>query len=587
MIKLFLLSLAIIVVNNLLFGQTDEWQTYFEKSNYLKSPQYDETIGYFKRIEEISPFASMSTIGFSPQGRELKCMIVSKDKAFTPAEAKQTGKPIILVINGIHSGEIEGKDASMLLLREILVTKEKEWMVENVILLIIPVFNVDGHENISRYNRINQNGPEEMGKRTTAHNLNLNRDWLKADAPEMQSLLKLFSEWLPDFLIDNHTTNGADYQYTITYGIEKSLNIDEGIGFWVKEKFIPFITKRSVDAGYKIFPYVAFRNWREGFMSGVQDFPAPPRFSTGFAAAHNRPALLVETHMLKPFKERVFATKVIIESVVEYANSNPEELVIMNRLADKNTIENYTKHKMKFPINLKLSEQSDTVPFEGITWVEMPSNISGTLKKVYTGRDTTFNINFYTDVEVTDYVSAPAGYFIPKEFSYLVDRLKLHGAAAEVLDESVTHTVTRYRFKNVKLAGSSYEGRQRATFDIEEYNEEVLIPAGTFFIPANQRTLRVILHLLEPISEDSFVKWGFMNAIFEQKEYFESYVMEKIAEEMLSDDPALLREFESKLNADEEFRNNPYERLNFFYKKSPYWDKSLNVYPVMRLEQHF
>ncbi len=584
MIKLLLLSLAIIVVNSVIFSQTDNWQTYFEKTNYLKSPLYDETIEYFKRIDEISPFARMNTIGISPQGRELKCMIVSKDKAFTPAGAKQTGKPVILVVNGIHSGEIEGKDASMLLLREILVTKEKEWMIENVILLIIPVFNVDGHENMSRYNRINQNGPEEMGKRTTAHNLNLNRDWLKADSPEMQSLLKLFSEWLPDFLIDNHTTNGADYQYTITYGIEKSLNIDGEIGEWVREKFIPFITKKSTDAGYNIFPYVAFRNWREGFKSGVQDFPAPPRFSTGFAAAHNRPALLAETHMLKPFKDRVFATKVIIESVIEYANFNSYELITINRSADKNTIEKYAKHRTQFPINLKLSAQHVTVPFEGITWDEIPSNISGTLKKVYTGRDTTFDINFYNNVEVADYVSVPKGYFIPKEYENLVERLKLHGVEVSVLNEDEMHTVSRYRFSNVKLAGSSYEGRQRASFDIEEYREQALIPAGTFFVATNQRTLRVILHLLEPVGEDSFIKWGFMNAIFEQKEYFESYVMEKIAEEMLADDPALLREFENRLNSDEEFRNNPYERLNFFYKRSPYWDSSLNVYPVMRLE---
>jgi len=215
--KQLLTSALLILFTSYTFPQSpDIWITHFEKSRFLSTPCYTESIEYFQKLAEYSPFAELKTFGISPQGRELKYLIVSGDGAFNPDNGKETKKPIVLIINGIHSGEIEGKDASMLLLREILISKEKEYLLDSLSLIVVPIFNVDGHERKSKYNRINQNGPEEMGWRTTAQNLNLNRDWLKAEAPEMQAMISLFNEWLPDFIIDSHTTDGADYQYTIT-----------------------------------------------------------------------------------------------------------------------------------------------------------------------------------------------------------------------------------------------------------------------------------------------------------------------------------------------------------------------------------
>lgn len=204
---------------------SNEWFTLFEKSNQQRSPAYQETISYFKKFVDQTPYVKMFTIGISPQGREIICLIVAGKEEFTLEKAKKSGKAIVLIQNGIHSGEIEGKDACMLLLRDMLVTKEKFHLLKNTILLIIPVFNVDGHERVSPFNRPNQNGPLMMGWRTTSQNQNLNRDYMKADSPEMKAWLKLFSDWLPDFMIDNHTTNGADYQYHVTYGIERQANI--------------------------------------------------------------------------------------------------------------------------------------------------------------------------------------------------------------------------------------------------------------------------------------------------------------------------------------------------------------------------
>ena len=221
-----------------------EWLTFFEKSNQLESPDYENTLKYFQKFADSTPYVKINSIGLTPQGKELKVIIVSKDKAFTPEQAKKTGKAILLIQNGIHPGEVEGKDACMLLLREILITKEKHHLLDNIILLIIPVLNIDGHERISPFNRPNQNGPKKMGWRTNALNLNLNRDYLKADTPEIRAFLKLFNEWLPDFMIDNHTTNGADYQYHVTYGIETHQNIDHGLLTWIEKKYLPHLKQK-------------------------------------------------------------------------------------------------------------------------------------------------------------------------------------------------------------------------------------------------------------------------------------------------------------------------------------------------------
>jgi hypothetical protein len=559
-----------------------EWETKFEKSNFLSSPNYEETNYYFSKLEKHSPYAKIVSIGKSPQGREINAIIVSKDKYFTPESAKKSGKPIVLIICGIHSGEIEGKDAGMLLMREILITKEKEHFLDNSILLFVPIFSVDGHERSSKYNRINQNGPTEMGWRTTSQNINLNRDWIKADAPEMQAMLKFFSTWLPDFFIDSHTTNGADYQYTVTYGIEKFRTLYSSLSNEVTKIFIPFMEKRMNEEGYLVAPYVGFK---DGILEkGIVDWASPPRFSNGYSAYQNRMGLLVETHMLKPFKDRVFSTKAMFEVVLEYVNKNAAKLIQLNKEADVNSVKNFLTNGEYFPITLKGTTESEPFLFKGIKFNKDSSEISGTTRITYTGEPFNLEIPFYNKSEVVDSISVPKGYIIPKEWNELVNRLELHGIKVESIQNDSEMAVTKYKFKNVKFQTTPYEGKQQVNAEYDSYKESVMITKGDYFISTNQRGVRIILTALEPKSADSFLRWGFLNAIFERKEYFEGYVMEKLAAEMINENPDLKKEFESKLKSDEQFRNNPYARLSFFYERSPYYDKNLNVYPILRVE---
>ena len=558
-----------------------DWLTHFEKSNQLESPDYENTLKYFQKFADSTPYVKIKTIGITPQGRELKVIIVSKDKAFSAEQAKKTGKAIVLIQNGIHPGEVEGKDACMLLLREILITKEKQHLLDNTILLIIPVLNVDGHERVSPFNRPNQNGPKKMGWRTNALNLNLNRDYLKADTPEIKSFLKLFNDWLPDFMIDNHTTNGADYQYHVTYGIETHQNIDRDLVNWIDKKYLPYLTNKVKDDGFIVGPYMEFKSGT--IESGILDLPAPPRLSHGYCATQNRVCLLVETHSLKPFANRVFSTKSMMEHTISFVNDNHKEILLLNRSADRQTIKNYLVNKKKFPLVLAGNGKFDKFLFKGFEWYDEHSEITGSTVRKYTDNPMEVEIPIFNKANSLKKIIVPAAYLIPPQFSDVIDVIKSHSINFNILNTNKKLKVEKYRFTNVKFAPRPYEGRQLPSFQCNSFSEWIEIEAGTLIVYTNQRQLRVIINLLEPEAPDSFVSWGFFNAFFERKEYAEAYVMEPYAKQMIKDNPDLRSEFYKKLNDDESFRNNEGERLDFFYKRSQFYDKGENVYPIMRL----
>ena len=562
---------------------SNEWLTHFEKSNQLKSPSYQKSISYFKKFVDQTPYAKMLTIGISPQGREIKCLVIAGNEEFTPEKAKKSDKAIILIQNGIHSGEIEGKDACMLLLRDMLVTKEKFHLLKNLVLLIIPVFNVDGHERLSSFNRPNQNGPLTMGWRTTSHNLNLNRDYLKAGSPEMKAWLKLFSDWLPDFMIDNHTTNGADYQYHITYGLERHENISHHLSGWISDKYLPHIIKGVEKDGFLTAPYIELNG--EKLSDGITNFPLLPRFSTGYCAVQNRICLLVETHSLKPFNNRVFSTKSIMYHTLTYINKNFHELISLNRKTDNHTVNYYYTKGKVLPVDFEDTGDYEKFSFKGFKSYEEESEITGNKVLRYSDIPIVFDVPLFNKTRIKYAVSVPKAYLIPKEFSHLVEIMKLHGIKYTALASSIKIMVDRYKFINDQFAPRPYEGKQQVTFDVIPFSEKVMVSKNTFVIRTNQRTLRVIANLLEPMAPDSFIRWGFFNSLFERKEYAEAYVIEPIAKQMLNDDSKLKEEFHAKLTSDENFKNNPSERLDFFYRNSSYFDKAEKVYPIMRVNE--
>ncbi|NVN95318.1 MAG: M14 family metallopeptidase [Bacteroidetes bacterium] len=567
-----------------MFAQTKDFSTYFEKSGYKETPHYDATISYCKLLDQASDWVKYSSFGISPQGREMPLLIIDKNGNFTPESIRKSGNIILLIQAAVHAGEPDGKDAGLLLFRDIAINKKKIELLDHVTILFIPIFNVDGHERFGKYNRINQNGPTEMGWRTTANNLNLNRDYLKADAIEMKYWLEMFNRFMPDFFIDCHTTDGADYQYVLTYGIETDGNVDEALIKWQKENYLAPITKLMFQQGLPILPYVTFRNWhdpRSGLISNV----APPMLSQGYTIERNRPGLLIETHMLKTYKIRVESTYKMIENTLNILNIENKNLHILIAEADKKTAsENF--RKKNFAINFETSEKDSTwIDFLGVEYISEKSDVSGGEWFKYDNtKSITFKIPYFNKTEATESTMLPKSYIIPPEWNEVINILKLHGIAMKTISKPLKVNVHSYKFNHPKWSSTPYESRLPLTdFDMDSIEEERTYPIGSVIIDMNQPGARIIAYLLEPKANSSLVFWGFFNSVFEQKEYAESYVMEAMAREMLAKDANLKKEFEQKKLSESEFAKNPRAILNWFYSKTDYWDKHLNVYPIGKI----
>jgi hypothetical protein len=559
-------------------------QTHAEKTNYRQTPNYADTIAFAKELTNASPAIEYRGFGHSGQGRELPLLIASETQTFTPDAARAGGKAVVLIQACIHSGEPDGKDAGFALLRDIAITKTAAGILQNVVLLFIPIYNTDGHERSTPFNRINQNGPESMGWRTTSTYQNLNRDYMKADTPETRAWLRLWNEWEPDLFIDCHVTDGADYRCNITYHHEHHAGIDEAVLEWERDVFDNKVAKATAAAGNVISWYLEFIDNRD-LTLGTRDFNGSPRFSTGYAPLRNRPGILIETHMIKDYRSRVIGTYDFLRAALTEVNNDPARLIRIGHEADHRTVDAgrvYNPSNL-FPLDFELTDATTPFELKAFTYETEPSDVSGDLRVVY-GRDPLdLTIPMYDTFNVKAAVAPPLHYIVPVQWTSVIEVLHAHGVRFRSLAESTAIEVESYRFTNVRWPNEPFEGRHMPQFKVERTTETREFPAGSVVVPVAQPLGKLVLNLLEPEAPDSFAKWGFFNAIFEEKEYAEHYVLEALAREMMEKDPALKREFAELLAADAEFAASPAERLRFFYRRSPYWDPQMSLYPVGRI----
>jgi hypothetical protein len=560
-----------------------EWQTHTEKTDYRETPRYDETIEYSRKLDAASPLLRYMSFGKSGEGRDLPLLIAAAGDRFTPEAARKAGKVVVLIQACIHPGEPDGKDAGFALLRDIAITKTRQRLLDHVVILFIPIYNTDGHERFGPYNRINQNGPAEMGWRGTRTNLNLNRDYMKADTPETRAWLRLWTAWNPDLFIDCHVTDGADYRYNVTYQYEHFENAHATVRDWMKAALERVVPQTEAE-GNLLAPYPEFRDNRD-LSKGITSFIGTPRFATAYVPLRNRPGLLIETHMLKDYRSRVRGTYDLLRFMLEEVNRDHESLLRAAHAADEETIREGSAYdaSRRYPLRLELTDK--TVPFQlkGVESRRELSEVSGAVRVIFDQKPVDFTVPLYDDARVTVAVAPPLYYIVPVQWTEVIDVLAAHGLKLQRLAAPLTLEVETYRFSEVKWSPASFEGRVMLNYKTRMVRERRTFPAGSVIVPMAQPAAHVALHLLEPDGPDSFVAWGFFNAIFEQKEYGESYVLEKLAREMLAKDENLKREFEQRLLNDPKFAASAYERLQFFYERSPYWDTELNLYPVGRV----
>ena len=563
------------------------WTTPAEHAHFETTPSYAETHAYLERLAAAAPKQiRLTRFGVSPEGRDLMLVVAAKDGEFTPEAARASGKPIVMVQAGIHAGEIEGKDAGLMLLRDLTVGTKHAHLLDHAILLYLPIFNVDGHANSTPYNRINQSGPREMGFRSTAQNLNLNRDYMKAEAPEMRDWLTLFDAWQPDLFIDVHTTDGADYQYDFTWYMEEWGPLHPAVKQWETHAFKDVILPAFEKRGHLASPYLDLVDHRD-ITKGIDNFGSGARFSTGYVALRNRAALLVETHMLKPYAVRVRATYDFLVATLDDVNRDGDALRKAVAQADADTIARAKDPGATLPIAFENGKASTPFTLKGYAFTQTQSPISGDVWVQYDpSKPKTFVVPFFRNLVATETVKLPAAYLIPAAWSQIADKLHEHGIRYERIAHPSKLHVERCQLDAPHWVEAPFEGHHLLRdFTMTTADTDMDFAAGAFLVPMDQPNANLIANLLEPRASDSLLRWGFLDTIFEQKEYADARVTERLAREMLAKDPGLRKIFDAKLASDPAFAKSPQARLAFFYERSPWYAvQHVGAYPVVRLE---
>ena len=585
MLRHTLLSTALFIAFSASAHAAPALTTVAERSGFLTTGRYAEVEALCRQFQSRYPKQVRCVeFGRTPENRPMLALAASNTGALTPDAAKLRKIPVLLVQGGIHAGEIDGKDAGFLALREVLEGKAAPGALDKQVLLFVPVFNVDGHERFGQWNRPNQRGPVEMGWRSTAQNYNLNREYMKADTPEMQHMLALVNAWDPLAYVDLHVTDGAQFEPDISIQVEPVHAGDAALraaGTALRDGVLADLAKQGSDP--KPF-YMSFAE-EDNPQSGFVDSTPNPRFSHGYFLLRNRFGVLVETHSWKDYATRVRITRNTIVSLLSQVAQHGAQWRQTALEADARAAQ---MAGSTLPLTYKTTEKSRMIAFRGYAYTRTPSEVSGALMTRYDEKTPQiWNVPLRDEIVPDLQVAAPkAGYLVPCAQAKMVGaKLRQHGIAYNEMTGFLSRqNVEIFRATQVKFGAQSFEGRQTAAVQGEWQKAVRLVDSCVLYVPVNQPKARLVVALLEPRAPDSLLAWGSFNTAFERKEYMEDYVAEDVARAQLAADPALAAQFRQKLADEPEFAKNPHARLEFFARRHASWDERLNLYPVMRVD---
>ncbi|WP_255572963.1 M14 family metallopeptidase [Hanstruepera marina] len=571
--RLFVFLMLFTLFQNVI---AQNFTTAFEKSNGTETATYYQTIAYYESLAKTYPEISIQTIGKTDSGEPLHLITLNPDKVFDFDNIRQTDKRILLINNGIHPGESDGIDATMMLYRDIVQGKIN--MPKHTVLATIPIYNIGGSLNRNSGTRANQNGPKEYGFRGNARNYDLNRDFIKCDTENAKAFAQIFHLIKPDVFIDNHVSNGADYQYTLTHLFTQHNKLGGSLGNYLHTEMMPELENKLAKKDWDITPYVnVFNQVPEKGFSQFMDYP---RYSTGYTTLWNTLGMMVETHMLKPYKQRVEGTYELMISMIEIIEENYEEIGLIRKSA-----QNVFNVGEKYTLDWEVDEsQTSTLQFKGYEGEFIKSDITGSnrlkydRKKPFT-KDVVYKNYFKPSIETT----VPKAYIVPQGWHDVIDLLKLNRIEMKQFKKDTIIFVESYRISNFETRKSAYEGHyMHYNTQVNSSEEKITFRKGDYLISTDQLGKRYLLETLEPLAPDSFFNWNFFDTILQQKEGFSPYVFEDEALELLNTNPDLKAEFKKKKEADAQFAANWYAQLNWIFERSNHYEKAHLQYPVYR-----
>ena len=559
----------------LLRPASDPWASGFEQDAELNfSPDYANTRAWFERLDAASDLIRLESFGTSPEGRDIYAVIASKDGAqFDPA------KPVVLVQAGIHPGEIDGKDAGMMLLRDIAFYGKSD-LLDGANLILIPILSVDGHERSGRYSRPNQRGPRVQGWRNTGTNQNLNRDYLKLDQPEMRAVRGLILKYNPDIYLDVHVTDGMDYQYDVTFGFtgeDETFTRSPAIAGWLDSVYKPHLYN-GLEAQGHIPGELVFGLDDDNPRAGLNDGGLGERFSNGWGDAAHIPTILIENHSLKPHDQRVLGTYVFIEETLKVMSQNVA--AVRAAIAADRAL-----RPASLPANfVQVEEPTEIVPFKGIKYEMYESAASGRKEIRWLGEaDPEIWQMPWFGSKPSLHLTRPSAYWVPAYRTDIIERLAASGVQMTRVDAPTSVDVTMLRLKGPKLSQRANEGHIEVKIDgVEEEMTRWTFAPGSVRVSTDQPLGDLVMLALEPQSRESYFAWGMFLEVLSRVEYIEPYAIAPLADLMMASDPALKAEFEAKLAAEPDFAANAHARLGWFYERTPFYDQRHLLYPVAR-----
>ncbi|UQD56631.1 M14 family metallopeptidase [Flavobacterium sp. K5-23] len=560
-----------------IFAQKDtKYTTYFEKGNGNQSANYTETIAYYTLLAQDFPTIKIQEMGLTDSGEPLHIVVFNPEKDFNFDEI-QKNKAVLLINNGIHAGEPDGIDATMQLFRDLALGKIQ--IPKNTVIVTIPVYNIGGALNRNSNSRANQDGPEVYGFRGNGRNYDLNRDFIKSDTRNMKSFAAIFHKLNPDVFIDNHVSNGSDYQYKLTYIMTQHNKLGTILGDYMNTEIMPAIVSNLQKKKIETTPYVnAFSETPD---SGFAQFFDSPRYSTGYTSLFNTIGFVVETHMLKKYADRVKATYDYTMATITITDSNYKKIKAMR-------LENESLYKPKKSYTLKWEiDTTKVTPFSFLGFEAGHKKSDATTgNRLYYDRKKPFkkDIPYLKEYKSVKEVIIPEAYIIPKAFWNVMDLLKSNNIAYRQLKNDTIIEVESYRITDYKTAESAYEGHyiHRNTKIISK-KENKAFAKGDYIVSTQQKGVKYLLETLEPEGMDSFFNWNFFDTMLQQKEGYSDYVFEDTAAQLLKDEPKLKAALEQKKTSDSAFEKSPEKQLDWIYKNSVYYEKAHLQYPIYRL----
>ncbi|MEX1382948.1 M14 family metallopeptidase [Lutibacter sp.] len=558
---------------------TVDFTTKFERSEGLETTTYAETIAYFQQLASEFPEISIQEVGETDSGNPLHLVVFNNNTTFDFNKIKESSKNVILINNAIHPGESDGVDASMLLLRNIVQDKNKVKELDNIILAFIPIYNVGGALNRNSYSRANQNGPKEYGFRGNVRNFDLNRDFIKADTKNTRAFAEIFHLVNPDVFIDNHVSNGADYQYAITHLFTQHNKLGNDLGAFIENNMRSEIEAYLLKKDIIITPYVNV--WGSTPETGFSQYFDSPRYSTGYTTLFNSLGFMVETHMLKPYKQRVEQTYSLLESAIDFTIKNGSKIKELR----KNAVAKILEHKT-YPITFEVARDTFTkLQFKGYEGSLINSKVTNGKRLFYDKtKPFTKSVDYYNQFKIKNEITIPKAYILNQGWWKIIDRLNDNNIEYTIFKNDTIITVEEQHIKDYKTRNSAYEGHYpHYNTTVTTSTKEITFSKGDIYIPVNQFGARYIMETLESSATDSFFNWNFFDSILQRKEGYSAYVFEDIAEQFLIENPSIKKQLEEKINTDKDFAKNPRAQLDFVYKNSPYYETAHLKLPIYKV----